>query len=115
MYKRGTMAVFQIKPPATVEEATTATPDNVTEITHSFKMENKTSAVYNPERDAFNKLVFEDKKTKDKQLVCYTWIYRWEAPTEFVLNIPKDNTLLLAKKDSTRQTGQADEISRKLS
>lgn len=57
-------------------------------------METKsTHTEMNAERETF-----DDETWGDKKLVGYTWIYRWEAPTEFTMHMPSDDTLLPAKR-----------------
>lgn len=61
-------------------------------------METKAPIQCNIERENFNKIVFDDETTGDKKLLCYTWIYRWKAPTEFSINLPGRDNLLPTKK-----------------
>lgn len=64
----------------------------------SIKMEETNNVANYADREAFNKKIFDDELTGGKKLVRYTWIYRWEASSEFTIKLPKEGGQLPAKR-----------------
>lgn len=60
-------------------------------------MEETNNVANYADREAFNKKVFDDELTGGKNLVRYTWIYRWEASS------------YQRKEDSSLQSGRCEE------